>query len=115
MLKAVRHEDRRVIDFEVQLINRAAEDLLGKSEVMVTGHTLSAVFPCLMDHAIFNDLSSTVLTGLPVQKQYRLDNGRWVQLAVVQLGDGLAVTFVPTPPSSTTLRPVCGTWLTTTN
>jgi len=96
VLKAIRHEDRRVIDFEVQLINRAAENLLGKSEVMVTGHTLSSVFPCLMDHAIFNDLSSTVLTGLPVQKQYRLDNGRWVQLAVVQLGDGLAVTFADT-------------------
>jgi|GEM_PF-1394534 len=96
VLKAVRHEDRRVVDFEVQLINRAAENLLGKSEVMVTGHTLSKVFPCLMNHAIFNDLSSTVLTGLPVQKQYRLDNGRWVQLAVVQLGDGLAVTFADT-------------------
>ena len=96
VLKAIRHEDRRVIDFEVQLINRAAEDLLGKSEVMVTGHKLSRVFPCLMNHAIFNDLSSTVLTGLPVQKQYRLDNGRWVQLAVVQLGDGLAVTFADT-------------------
>ena len=96
VLKALRSEDRRVVDFEVQLINRAAEDLLGKSEVMVTGHTLSAVFPCLMNHAIFNDLSSTVLTGLPVQKQYRLDNGRWVQLAVVQLGDGLAVTFADT-------------------
>lgn len=96
VLKAVRHDDRRVVDFEVQLINRAAENLLGKSDVMVTGHLLSKVFPCLVNHAIFNDLSSTVLTGLPVQKQYRLDNGRWVQLAVVQLGDGLAVTFVDT-------------------
>ncbi len=96
VLKAVRHDDRRVVDFEVQLINRAAENLLGKSEVMVTGHLLSKVFPCLVNHAIFNDLSSTVLTGLPVQKQYRLDNGRWVQLAVVQLGDGLAVTFADT-------------------
>ena len=96
VLKAVRSEDRRVVDFEVQLINRAAENLLGKSEVMVIGHRLSQVFPCLMNHAIFNDLSSTVLTGLPVQQQYRLDNGRWVQLAVVQLGDGLAVTFADT-------------------
>ncbi len=96
VLKAVRHDNRRVVDFEVQLINRAAENLLGKSEVMLTGQLLSKVFPCLMGHAIFNDLSSTVLTGLPVQKQYRLDNGRWVQLAVVQLGDGLAVTFADT-------------------
>ncbi|MEE9404717.1 MAG: EAL domain-containing protein [Algisphaera sp.] len=97
VLKAIRLEgDRQVIDFEVQLINRAAENLLGKSEVMVTGHKISEVFPCLMTHTILGDLCSTVMTGLPVQKQYRLDNGRWVQLAVVQLSDGLVVTFADT-------------------
>ena len=85
-----------VADFEIQLINRAAEDLLGKSEVLLVGKPLSEALPCLRSHAIFNDLTAAVGTGLPVQKQYRLDNGRWIQLAVVQLGDGLAVTFADT-------------------
>ena len=85
-----------VSDFEIQLINRAAEDLLGKSEVLLVGKPLSEALPCLRSHAIFNDLTAAVGTGLPVQKHYRLDNGRWIQLAVVQLGDGLAVTFADT-------------------
>jgi len=98
VLKAVREDgpDTAITDFEVQLVNSAAEDLLGKNEVMLVGKRLSQAIPCLMKHTIFNDMTASVSTGLPVQKQYRMDDGRWIQLAVVQLGDGLAVTFADT-------------------
>ncbi|MEM7626248.1 MAG: EAL domain-containing protein [Planctomycetota bacterium] len=98
VLKAVREDGPQttVIDFEIQLVNRAAEDLLGKNEIMLVGKRLSRSLPCLMKHAIFDDMSVSIQTGLPVQKQYRLDNGKWIQLAVVQLNDGLAVTFADT-------------------
>lgn len=98
VLKAIRENGpmTSVVDFEIQLVNRAAEDLLGKNEVMLVGKRLSKSLPCLMKHAIFEDLSVSIQTGLPVQKHYRLDNGKWIQLAVVQLNDGLAVTFADT-------------------
>lgn len=98
VLKSRREGDDHssVNDFEIQLINRAAEDLLGMSEVLLVGKPLSKALPCLHTHAIFSDLTAATRTGLPVQKHYRLDNGRWIQLAVVQLGDGLAVTFADT-------------------
>jgi diguanylate cyclase (GGDEF)-like protein len=95
VLRAVREAGRfsSVKDFEIQLINRAAEDLLGRHESQLVGKTLRGTMPCLAKHTIYKDMTSAVGTGLPVQKHYRLDSGRWVQLAVVQLGDGLAVTF----------------------
>lgn len=98
VLKAI-HEDGRhsmVADFEIQLVNRAAEDLLGKNQVTLVGKRMSKTLPCLMQHVIFDDLSTSVGTGLPLQKQYRMDTGKWFQLAVVQLTDGLAVTFADT-------------------
>ncbi|MEM6459203.1 MAG: EAL domain-containing protein [Planctomycetota bacterium] len=98
VLRAIRDKDdkRAVVDFEIQLINRAAENLIGRSESMLLGKRVSRALPCLMKHALFEDMTSAVRTGLPVQKEYRLDNGKWVQVAVVQLGDGLAVTFADT-------------------
>jgi diguanylate cyclase (GGDEF)-like protein len=98
VLKSVRENGvmSAVVDFEVQLINRAAEDLIGRSERQLVGKRLRQSLPCLSNHAIFGDLTAAVGTGLPVQKHYRLDTGRWVQVAVVQLGDGLAVTFADT-------------------
>ncbi|MEO1236998.1 MAG: EAL domain-containing protein, partial [Planctomycetota bacterium] len=98
VLRALREQGANgpIVDFEIQLVNRAAEDLLGKNEVLLVGKPLSKALPCLMKHSILQDMITAVRTGLPVQKEYQLDNGRWVQLAVVQLGDGLAVTFVDT-------------------
>ena len=95
VLKAVRQEDE-IVDFEIQFVNRAAENLLGKNEVMLVGKRVSQAMPCLMNHTMFQEMVTAVRTGLPLQKEYRLDNGQWMQLAIVQLGDGLAVTFADT-------------------
>lgn len=98
VLRAIRDDGAHgsITDFEIQLVNRAAEDLLGKNEVMLVGKRLSQALPCLMKHTMFEEMAAAVRTGLPVQKEFRLDNGRWIQLALVQLGDGLAVTFADT-------------------
>lgn len=95
VLKAMREEDE-IVDFEIQLVNRAAEDLLGKNEVMLVGKRVSKALPCLIKHSMFQEMVTAVRTGLPLQKEYRLESGRWMQLALVQLGDGLAVTFADT-------------------
>jgi len=95
VIKAVRDGDE-IVDFEIQLVNRAAEDLLGKNEVMLVGKPLSKALPCLVEHSMFQEMASAVRTGLPSQKEYRLESGRWMQIALVQLGDGLAVTFADT-------------------
>lgn len=98
VLKAIRDDGAHgsITDFGIQLVNRAAEDLLGKNEVMLVGKRLSQALPCLIKHSIFEEMAAAVRTGLPVQKEFRLDSGRWMQLALVQLGDGLAVTFADT-------------------
>jgi diguanylate cyclase (GGDEF)-like protein len=98
VLKAVRHPgSRAVIDLEIQLANPAAEDLIGKSEQVLIGQRVSEVLPCITKNQMYQDLLSVAESGLPLQKHYRIDsNSRWYQLAVVQISDGLAVTFADT-------------------
>ncbi|MBB6428721.1 EAL domain-containing protein [Algisphaera agarilytica] len=95
VLKAVRDQGE-IVDFEIQLVNRAAENILGKVEPMLVGKRLSKALPCVVNHSMFQEMVTAVRTGLPLQKEYRLENGRWMQMALVQLGDGLAVTFTDT-------------------
>jgi diguanylate cyclase (GGDEF)-like protein len=94
ILQAVRDEADQIIDFVIQTINPAAEQLLGRSAEDHVGRRLNATLPCLSKEGFFEKAESVVETGLPHEdsQQLRHDN-RWYRYTAVKLGDGLAVTF----------------------
>ncbi len=95
VLETVRSELGEIDGFQIQLINPAGEKLIGKTEGQLVGQMLEQVLPGLIDHALYHDLISIVTDGRPIQKEYQVgDDGRWFLVAMVQLADGIAVTFL---------------------
>ena len=97
VLRAERGTSRTVTGLEVRLANPAAAQLVGRDVSQLVGRPLADTLPCLRDHTLYADLISVVESGLPLNKHYKIGNpAKWYQLAVVQLGDGLTVTFADT-------------------
>ncbi len=95
VLETIRTEDDEIEGFQIQLVNPAAETLIGKRESQLVGETLRTALPGLMDHAIYRDLIALVENGRPVQKEYEIGGDkRWFLVAMVRLADGIAVTFL---------------------
>lgn len=95
VIETVRASDNSIQGFQIQLVNPAGEQLIGKTEQQLVGQTLEQVLPGLVEHELYQDLLSIVKHGEPIQKQYQIGKeGRWYLLAMVQLADGIAVTFM---------------------
>jgi len=95
VLQTLRNAGRAVEDYEIQRINPAGQEMLGRSESMLIGKKLCEAVPCLAGHSVLEDLATVITSGLPLEKQYQVQR-QWMQLAVVPLGDGVAVTFTDT-------------------
>lgn len=96
ILHALRDAAGQIEDFEIQLLNSTAENILGRSIDSLIGKRLFKQFPCLNEHGLMIEANSVIKTALPYrdERQMTLDGKpRWYQLAAVKLGDGLAVTF----------------------
>jgi len=96
ILRAVRDKYDELEDFEIQLLNTTAENILGRSIDALIGKRLFKQFPCLRQHGLLNEANSVIKTALPYrdERNMTLDGkARWYQFAGVKLADGLAVTF----------------------
>ena len=81
--------------FQIQLINPAGEELVGKSEQELVGKTLDEALPGLIEYDLYRDLLSITQNNQPIQKNYQVGTGgRWYLVAMVPLSDGIAVTFL---------------------
>jgi signal transduction histidine kinase len=93
VLKAIRDDEKRIIDFEWQLVNPQAETIIGLNAGQLIGkRVLEALGPI----KLFNDYVRVVEMGMPLQTEafYEFnDIQRWVDVVAVKLDDGLAVTF----------------------
>ncbi|MGB0766436.1 MAG: EAL domain-containing protein [Phycisphaeraceae bacterium] len=95
VLQTTRDDKEQHKGFQIQLINPAGEQLIGKSERELIGQTIEEALPELVSHAIYQDLHATAEHGKPLQKEYEIgDDGRWYLVAMVRLADGIAVTFL---------------------
>lgn len=83
------------VQFQIQLINPAGEQLLGKSEKELVGKSVDEALPGLIGHELYQDLLSIAEDNGPVQKNYQVGSeGHWYLVAMVPLADGIAVTFL---------------------
>lgn len=95
VLETRRQPDNTFDGFQIQLINPAGEQLIGKTESQLVGRTLESALPELVKHELYQDLLAIVNEGDPLQKEYQLgEDGKHFLIAMVKLDDGIAVTFL---------------------
>lgn len=95
VIEALRTDEGDIDGLQIQLINPAGELLIGRTESQLVGQTVEQVLPELVDHELYHDLLKITEDGQPLQKEYQIgDDGRWFLVAMVQLSDGIAVTFL---------------------
>ncbi len=95
-MHAVRDGGGAIADFDFRLVNPAAERLLHRPAGELLGGRLLGEFPEAAADGMFARYVDVVTTGRPLEvEHHRLARGRddWFQVAVVRLGDGVAITF----------------------
>ncbi len=96
ILQCLRDESGTVIDFECRLINKEAEQILGRSAGTLVRQPLLRQVPCLRSHHFFRDAVSVIETKLPYRDERSCQHGdrvRWYHVALVKHGDGLVASF----------------------
>ncbi len=97
--RAVRDAGRpeRVVDFEYQLVNATAEQMIGRRAADLLGRRMLSEFPGNVETGLFDKYARVVTTGMPYdgEQHYAHDGlSTWFHIVAVRLGeDGLAVTF----------------------
>lgn len=95
VLETIRDKSDAFANFQIQLINPAGEQLIGKTEKELVGQTLESALPGLVSHELYRDLKTIIEDNKPIQKNYQVgEEGRWYLVAMVSLADGIAVTFL---------------------
>jgi signal transduction histidine kinase/sensor domain CHASE-containing protein len=93
---AIRDVDGQISDFEVLLINPAAEHQLRKSATELVGRSLHGEMPGDTDGTMFTTLVEVVEGGKPydIERASTRDGlDEWFRIIAVPLDDGVAITF----------------------
>ena len=94
--KAVRNSKGDIIDFEWQLTNDTAEQIVNKKKEELIGHRLLDVLPGNKEAGLFDTYKEVVETGRSAlfEQFYEADGlERWFGISAVKVGDGFTVTF----------------------
>ncbi|GAB3533973.1 hypothetical protein GCM10027443_20340 [Pontibacter brevis] len=95
--RAVRNEQQVITDFTWSLLNRKAEELVGKTNVQLVNSSVSTVLPFLKKSGLFKKYVSVVETGQPLHIEQQLEvnhnHKAWYEIAAVKMGDGLTITM----------------------
>jgi diguanylate cyclase (GGDEF)-like protein/PAS domain S-box-containing protein len=97
LFESVRDEAGRISDFRVLYVNANVERLVGQSRSELLGKTLCTVTPMKASGSLFGRFCRVVETGESLNDEFPVSNANikasWLQIQVVKLGDGLAITF----------------------
>ena len=94
--KSIRDSQGNIQDFELLLINQAAEKIIESTGENIIGKYLLAEIPVHWNQELFDIYVNVVETNSPQEKEfyYEYKNIKiWIQTAIVKLEDGFAVTF----------------------
>lgn len=95
VLVTLRDDEGNCTGFQIQLINPAGEQIIGKTEKELVGKSFVDALPGLINHEIYRDLIKLAQDDKPIQKNYQIsESGHWYLVAMVPLADGIAVTFL---------------------
>ncbi|SMD32795.1 PAS domain S-box-containing protein [Reichenbachiella faecimaris] len=95
-LKAIRGQDKKIINFEWQFVNDVAEEILGFDSDDLLEHKLLDILPHNKSDGLFESYKTVVETGqlMTFEQHYAGNNtDKWYKIAIVKMGDGVTVTF----------------------
>ena len=96
VFEAVRDELGAVRDLRFEMINPAAEKLIGRKASKLLGCTLFQQSPTAMTDGLFERFSQIIQDNAPLDFEHhsiRQGISKWYWLAGVKLGDGAAISF----------------------
>ncbi len=96
LVKALRDENKTIVDFEYLLANRAAQRIVGKSEQELVGKRMLEVFPGNKTSGLFDQYVQVVETGSRYADEtfYEFDNlKQWFRISVSKVKDGALINF----------------------
>ena len=96
VFEAVRDEIGAVRDLRFEMINPAAEKLIGRKASKLLGGTLFQQSPTAMTDGLFEKFSQIIQDNAPLDFEHhsiRQGISKWYRLAGVKLGDGVAISF----------------------
>jgi two-component system sensor histidine kinase/response regulator len=94
--QAIRDELGVLRDLRFEMINPAAEKLIGRSSVGLIGHTFLEKLPSAAADGLFAKFSRIIEENVTLDFEHeslRFQPSRWFRLAGVKLGDGLALSY----------------------
>ncbi|MEM7108680.1 MAG: PAS domain-containing protein, partial [Bacteroidota bacterium] len=94
--ESVRNQSNEIVDFKWQLVNEAAEKIVGKDKVKLVGRNLLDVLPGNRKSGLFDTYKRVVETGTAAQFEqfYEADGlSFWFDISAVKIADGFTVTF----------------------
>jgi PAS domain S-box-containing protein len=94
--KSCRNARDEIEDFEWQLLNSVAEQLVGRTQVELVGRRLLVEMPGNRTEGLFDLYVKVVETGVPLNHEHYYEHEKvttWYHTFAVKLGDGFVVTF----------------------
>jgi two-component system, chemotaxis family, CheB/CheR fusion protein len=94
--QAVRNEEQVIVDFKWTLLNKQAEQLIGKSQAQLLYSSIQPEMAFLKKTGLFKKFIQVVETGQPLHLEQYLDiNGQkaWYEIACAKMGNGLTITM----------------------
>jgi two-component system CheB/CheR fusion protein len=94
--QAVRNAEQEVVDFQWTLLNRQAEQLMGKSQAQLLHQSILSDMPFLKKTGLYKKFVQVVETSEPLHVEQSLTirgQRRWFELAAAKMGDGLTLTM----------------------
>jgi diguanylate cyclase (GGDEF)-like protein/PAS domain S-box-containing protein len=96
LLKSVRNEAGKIVDFRFLYVNEPMEHLLGASRAELMGQTVCSATPMEADGRMFARFCRVVETGKPLDEEFAVPQASikaaWLRNHVIKHGDGLAIT-----------------------
>ena len=96
VLRSLRDRTGTLKDFEVRLVNPAAEMILGRTSGDLMGKPIMRQMPCLRVKGLLSELSVAIGSGTTYKSERYWEHGGsgcWYRIIAVKHGDGLAVTI----------------------
>ena len=93
---AIRDRAGEVVDFRFEMVNPAAERLMGMTASELLGRTLLAKFPNSVQDGLFERFVNIIERNETLDFEYMSSHSfppRWYRLAGVKLGDGVVLSY----------------------
>ena len=93
---AIRNENQVITDFRWTLLNKKAEELIGKPHTSLVNTPVLPGMPFLKPSGLFKKVAEVVRTGKPLHLEQHLEikeEKNWYEIAAAKMGDGLTFTM----------------------